>query len=78
MRAWTVVITLELNDILISCVGLVELFCMVRLDEVVRVAGGEECWDETLLYVTYWCQLHNVEIRLASDRRPNDFESRTH
>ena len=47
-------VAFKLNQVLIPCISGVKFIGMVRLDEIVRVPSGKECWDEALIYVADW------------------------
>jgi len=63
-----VMVTFEFNEILITCIGCMKFFWMMRLDEIVGVASGKECGDEALIDMAYGSKIIYVEIRFASDR----------
>jgi len=61
------VIAFKLDEILVSGVSVMKLLAMVWPDELVLLAGGEKCWDETLLDVCDGCQFIQVKVGLLSD-----------
>ena len=67
MRSLAIMVTFELHDIFVTCIGSMKLLCMVRLNEIILETNCKEGWDKTFLNVTYRREIVYIEVCLASN-----------
>ena len=74
MRPLAIMVTFELHDIFVTCIGSMELLCMVRLNEIILESNCKKCWDKTFFNVAYRREIVHIEVCLASNSRSDYFK----